>query len=203
MSARPFFLAPTARKPDTEVNDVTATLGGPIVRDKLHFYGAYEFVDRSLITGGQVITVTPANAAAARASRCRRAASSRRTRRSTSRFGKTDYQINAPNRLVGALLPLQELLRVEHRRRPDDAGSRHRLHRSDGLGLGAADVDHRRVDAQRAARAVRAAAPVPHASAIGRRRPGDHGHAASPSSAARASATATRSASTSTRASGR
>jgi Carboxypeptidase regulatory-like domain/TonB dependent receptor-like, beta-barrel len=62
MSERPFFLAPTARKPDTEVNDVTATLGGPVLRDKTHFYGAYEFVDRSLITGGQVITVTPENA---------------------------------------------------------------------------------------------------------------------------------------------
>ena len=28
-SAKPFFLAPSARKPDTEANDVTATLGGP------------------------------------------------------------------------------------------------------------------------------------------------------------------------------
>ena len=62
MSERPFFLAATARKPDTEVNDFTGTLGGPVLRDKAHFFGAYEFVDRSLITGGQVITVTPANA---------------------------------------------------------------------------------------------------------------------------------------------
>jgi Carboxypeptidase regulatory-like domain/TonB dependent receptor len=62
MSERPFFLAPTARKPDTEVNDVTATLGGPVLRDKAHFFGAYEFVDRSLVTGSQVITVTPDNA---------------------------------------------------------------------------------------------------------------------------------------------
>jgi hypothetical protein len=62
MSERPFFLAPTARKPDTEVNDVTGTLGGPVLRDKTHFFGAYEFVDRSLITGAQVITVTPENA---------------------------------------------------------------------------------------------------------------------------------------------
>src|SRR4029450_5137775 len=30
MSERPFFLAPTARKPDTEVNDFTGTLGGPV-----------------------------------------------------------------------------------------------------------------------------------------------------------------------------
>ncbi|HEX6975687.1 MAG TPA: TonB-dependent receptor, partial [Vicinamibacterales bacterium] len=64
MSSRPFFLSPTARKPDTEANDVTATIGGPIKRDKWHYFGAYEYVDRSLITGGQVITVTPADAAA-------------------------------------------------------------------------------------------------------------------------------------------
>jgi len=62
MSERPFFLAPTARKPDTEVNDFTGTVGGPVLRDKTHFFGAYEFVDRSLITGAQVITVTPENA---------------------------------------------------------------------------------------------------------------------------------------------
>jgi Carboxypeptidase regulatory-like domain/TonB dependent receptor len=64
MSAQPFFLAPTARKPDTEADDFTATLGGPITRDKWHYYGAYEYVDRSLITGGQVITVNPADAQA-------------------------------------------------------------------------------------------------------------------------------------------
>ena len=62
MSSKPFFLASTARKPDTEANDVTATLGGPITKDKWHYYGAYEYVDRSLVTVGQVITVTPADA---------------------------------------------------------------------------------------------------------------------------------------------
>src|SRR3982750_183686 len=64
MSEQPVFLSPTARKPDTEANDVTATLGGPIAKDKWHYYGAYEYVDRSLITGGQVITVAPADAQA-------------------------------------------------------------------------------------------------------------------------------------------
>ena len=39
-----------------------AALGGPIAKDKTHFYGAYEYVNRSLVTGGQVITVTQANA---------------------------------------------------------------------------------------------------------------------------------------------
>lgn len=62
MSARPFFLASTARKPDTDVDDITGSVGGPIVRDRAHYFGAYEFVDRSLVTGGQVITVSPANA---------------------------------------------------------------------------------------------------------------------------------------------
>jgi hypothetical protein len=62
MSERPFFLSPAARKPDTEVNDVTAAIGGPVLRDRAHFFGAYELVDRSLVTGTQVITVTPATA---------------------------------------------------------------------------------------------------------------------------------------------
>src|SRR6478672_11866291 len=46
MSSRPFFLAATALKPDTVADDVAGTLGGPILRDKLHFFGAYEYVDR-------------------------------------------------------------------------------------------------------------------------------------------------------------
>jgi hypothetical protein len=60
-SDRPFFLAATRPKPDTYVNDYTATLGGPIVRDKWHFYAGYEYVDRDL-SADRVITVTPANA---------------------------------------------------------------------------------------------------------------------------------------------
>ncbi len=62
-SNRPFFLSPTALKPDTKADDVTATIGGPIERNKMQFFGAYEYVDRSLVTGGQVITVKPADAA--------------------------------------------------------------------------------------------------------------------------------------------
>src|SRR5204862_8205225 len=36
MSAQPFFLPSTARKPDTQADDFTATLGGPITKDKWH-----------------------------------------------------------------------------------------------------------------------------------------------------------------------
>jgi hypothetical protein len=63
MSERPFFLAPTAKKPDTHVDNFTATLGGPIVRDRVHFYTGWEYVDRDL-SADRVISVTPANATA-------------------------------------------------------------------------------------------------------------------------------------------
>ena len=98
MSSKPFFLPSSARKPDTEVNDVNGAAGGPIVRDKLHFYGAYEYVDRSLITGSQVITVDPA---AAQALGLTLPASGviPAHQKVTFAFGKTDYQINAANRL--------------------------------------------------------------------------------------------------------
>ena len=98
MSSKPFFLAPTALKPDTEVNDFNAAVGGPIVRDRLHFYGAYEYVDRSLITGGQVITVDPA---AAQTLGLTLPASGviPAHQKVNFLFGKTDYQINSANRL--------------------------------------------------------------------------------------------------------
>lgn len=98
MSSRPFFLAPTARKPDTEVNDVTLTLGGPVVRDKWHYYGAYEYVDRSLITGNQVITVNP-SAAETLGIALPADGVIPAHQKVNFVFGKTDYQINAANRL--------------------------------------------------------------------------------------------------------
>src|SRR3954470_8340194 len=97
-SATPFFLAPNARKPDTEANDVTATLGGPIQRDRWHYYGAYEFVDRSLITGGQVITVTPANAQALGISLPADGVIPAHQKVNFG-FGKSDYKLNAANHL--------------------------------------------------------------------------------------------------------
>ena len=98
MSSRPFFLSPTALKPDTEVNDFNAALGGPVVRDKIHFFGAYEYVDRSLITGGQVITVDPA-AAQTLGITLPSSGVIPAHQKVNFLFGKADYQINTANRL--------------------------------------------------------------------------------------------------------
>ena len=63
-----------------------------------HFFGAYEYVDRSLITGGQVITVDPA---AAQTLGITLPASGviPAHQKVNFLFGKTDYQINTANRL--------------------------------------------------------------------------------------------------------
>jgi Carboxypeptidase regulatory-like domain/TonB dependent receptor len=97
-STRPFFLPDNARKPDTEANDFTATLGGPLQRDRWHYYAAYEYVDRSLVTGGQVITVTPANAQALGISLPADGVIPAHQQVNFG-FGKTDYQINTANHL--------------------------------------------------------------------------------------------------------
>jgi hypothetical protein len=98
-SQKPFFLAPGALKPDTKADDVTAALGGPIQKDRWHFYGAYEYVDRSLVTGGQVITVTPANAAALGITLPADGVVPAHQKVNFA-FGKSDYQISPSNQLA-------------------------------------------------------------------------------------------------------
>jgi hypothetical protein len=46
MSSRPFNISPTAPKPPTTVDDLTGAIGGPIIKDRWHFYGGYEWVKR-------------------------------------------------------------------------------------------------------------------------------------------------------------
>jgi hypothetical protein len=62
MSARPFTLAEGAPKPNTKVDNFTGTIGGPISRDKAHFYAGYEYIKRDL-SADRVITVDPNDAA--------------------------------------------------------------------------------------------------------------------------------------------
>ena len=58
----PFFTTNRATKPPTEVNIFTADAGGPIVRDRTHYFAGFENSRRDF-SGGRVITITPANAA--------------------------------------------------------------------------------------------------------------------------------------------
>ena len=46
MSSKPFNSSPTAPKPPTPVDDYTLAIGGPIIKDRWHFYGGYEWVKR-------------------------------------------------------------------------------------------------------------------------------------------------------------
>jgi hypothetical protein len=62
MVALPFYTAANAIKPPTDVNVYTFDLGGPIRRDKTHFFGGYEHTERDL-SGLSVITISPANQA--------------------------------------------------------------------------------------------------------------------------------------------
>jgi hypothetical protein len=62
MSSRPFNTSPTSRKPETKVDNVTGAIGGPIIKDRWHFYTGYEYVKRDLAGEPQrVITISEAN----------------------------------------------------------------------------------------------------------------------------------------------
>ncbi len=98
-SARPFTLSPTAPKPDTQVNNFTATLGGPITRDKAHFYVGYEYLKNDL-SAGRVITVTPTTAATLGLSSTALGDGVIPAVQNVKMFiGKVDLQMNSSNRL--------------------------------------------------------------------------------------------------------
>jgi hypothetical protein len=98
-AARPFTLAATAPKPDTHVDDAAVTFGGPILRDRLHFFGGYEYVKKDL-SADRVITVTPATAATLGLSADALGAGVVPAIQTVNMFvGKADYQLSVSNRL--------------------------------------------------------------------------------------------------------
>jgi Carboxypeptidase regulatory-like domain/TonB dependent receptor-like, beta-barrel len=97
-AAFPFFTQgphDSSRKPPTDVNVFTADLGGPIVRDRTHFFGGYEHTERDL-SGARVITITPANQAAIGLTEPPYMPTALNTEFA---IGKVDHQVSANNRL--------------------------------------------------------------------------------------------------------
>lgn len=65
MSSRPFNTSPTAVKAPTKVDNLTFAIGGPIIKDRWHFYGGYEWVKRDFSgRPQQTVTISEANKAA-------------------------------------------------------------------------------------------------------------------------------------------
>jgi len=98
MAAFPFFTQGVRNddtKPPTEVNVYTVDIGGPIVRDRTHFFGGYEHTERDL-SGGAVITITPANQALLGLNEPRYQPRGLNTEFA---IGKIEHQLNANNRV--------------------------------------------------------------------------------------------------------
>lgn len=92
-----FFVGPRTddTKPPTDVNIYTADLGGPIVKDRTHFFGGFERTQRDL-SGQSVITIPTATAAQLGIVDARF-----QDRVADAKFGiaKVDHQLNDANRL--------------------------------------------------------------------------------------------------------
>jgi hypothetical protein len=95
MVALPFFTQPGAAKPPTDVNVYTADVGGPIIKDKTHFFGGYEHAERDL-SGLSVITI-PADAQSVLG--LDEPQYMPRGLNTEFAIGKVDHQINHANRL--------------------------------------------------------------------------------------------------------
>src|SRR5687767_15158751 len=95
MVALPFYTAVGAPKPPTDVNVYTFDVGGPIARDKTHFFGGYEHTERDL-SGLSVITISAANQAALGLTE---PAYMPRGLNTEFAIGKIDHQLSAGNRL--------------------------------------------------------------------------------------------------------
>ncbi|MSO62123.1 MAG: TonB-dependent receptor [Acidobacteria bacterium] len=91
----PFFVAANAVKPPTDVNVYTFDLGGPLVKNKTHFFGGYEHTERDL-SGLSVITISPANQALLGLTE---PAYMPRGLNTEFAIGKIDHQLNSANRL--------------------------------------------------------------------------------------------------------
>ncbi len=62
--SRPFFFSSSEDVPDNKADNWTAAIGGPIIKDRWHFYAAYENDKRDdKAAAVRLLTITPANRA--------------------------------------------------------------------------------------------------------------------------------------------
>jgi hypothetical protein len=100
-SAFPFFFAKPEtpeNKPDTKVDTVTGTIGGPAIRNKLFYYVGYERTGRDL-SAQRIITI-PTDVVTALGLPPQPGAPPA-TQAAKFFIGKADYELNAANRLTG------------------------------------------------------------------------------------------------------
>jgi hypothetical protein len=100
-SAFPFYFVGDrndATKPDTRVNTSTVEIGGPVVKDKLHWYFGWENTYRDL-SGQSAVTITPANQALIGLAQQPGVI----PREQTGKFyiAKMDYTLSSAHRLTG------------------------------------------------------------------------------------------------------
>lgn len=90
-------IAATAQKPETKVDTGTATLGGPIVKNKLFFYGGWEQTRRDL-SSNSLITVSAdvVNQLGLKA----QPTAVPNVQTAKFKIAKSDYQMNGANRLT-------------------------------------------------------------------------------------------------------
>lgn len=104
-SSRPFNFDPTRPKPGTKVDDVAGAIGGPILRDRWHFYTGGEKVVRNLGgEPGRIISVSQANQAALIAAGVSPSAFPGAydvAQKSSFFIVRTDLRLNDKNNLVG------------------------------------------------------------------------------------------------------
>jgi hypothetical protein len=94
-TAYPFFADKTKAKPNLELEDYSANMGGPAIKDKLFFFGAYEHVVRG---SPAPVTITPANVQALGLSPDQVAAAPGLLH-GTFVLGRGDWTINSKNSL--------------------------------------------------------------------------------------------------------
>lgn len=103
--ARPFQYTSPLDLPDTKADNLTVAIGGPIIKDRWHFYGGYEYVNRDLTAeSGRLVTISAANQAALTASGVPASAfvaAIPTTQKVNFYIFRTDAQLNDNNRLSG------------------------------------------------------------------------------------------------------